>query len=370
MSQRPFDPRNDPPVDPYLKSNGAEDHNGIAEYAASMTLGPPVFASQRAVPPSTVTANPGRDPQGFTDSRAGHQPLHHAGISQPGPRNGQRESTVASADQAGDIFDLYERERDSWQSGGHVNGSGGVGTTAMGQRKLSGIGEGPTPGATNGIATAALGAIDLEQPNFSNGHTYGQQAHVDHDLQEDLADPQSPSAESWTGPMAALASTSDPRSSMILNDGSDRQYRLSTPPITITPDTSPMPKSALHVDHRRLSSGNGTSEGERHSRYSTLSTNSTSTSASVSVNSSPTKLSTTTGVMNDTRKLSPMHQSLLNRGRISSGTSGTTGTGTSNSTNASQVSIAASSQYPGEDNDAFHVRSTCECCSLIDREWC
>uniref|UniRef100_A0A494G9L0 Uncharacterized protein n=1 Tax=Solanum lycopersicum TaxID=4081 RepID=A0A494G9L0_SOLLC len=62
--------------------------------------------------------------------------------------------------------------------------------------------------------------------------------------------------------------------------------------------------------------------------------------------------------MSDTRKLSPMHQSLLNRGRIPSGTSGTTGTGTSTSTNASQVSIAASSQYPGEDNDAFHVRST------------
>jgi hypothetical protein len=365
MSQRPFDPRNDPPVDSYLKSNGAEDRNGIVEYAASMTLGPPVFAAHRAESPTAVTADPDRDPQGFTDSRAGHHPQYHAVTSQPGPRNGQRDSTVASADQAGDIFDLYERERDSWQSGGRGNGSGGVGPTAIGQRRLSEIGEGPSPGETNGSTTTLGGIDDLGKPNFANGHAYGQQAHADHDLQEDLADPQSPSAESWTGPMAALASTSDPRSSMILNNGSDRQYRLSTPPITITPDTSPMPKSALHVDHRRLS-GNGTSEGERHSRYSTLSTNSTSTSASASVNSSPTKLSTTTGVMNDTRKLSPMHQSLLNRGRIPSGTSGTTGTGTSNSTNASQVSIAASSQYPGEDNDAFHVRSTCECCSLIE----
>jgi hypothetical protein len=42
--------------------------------------------------------------------------------------------------------------------------------------------------------------------------------------------------------------------------------------------------------------------------------------------------------------------------------------------NASQVSIAASSQYPGEEDDAFLVRSTCECpdrvagrCGILQR---
>lgn len=41
--------------------------------------------------------------------------------------------------------------------------------------------------------------------------------------------------------------------------------------------------------------------------------------------------------------------------------------GRSNNTSASasQVSVAGSSQYPGEENDAFHVRSTCESTLII-----
>lgn len=157
----------------------------------------------------------------------------------------RRESTLDSVDQAEGIFDLYERDRDSWR----------------------------VPSGT------------AEQSN----------------VQEELADPTSP--VSWEGPMSALA---------LPANGSRRSSMNPPPGITVTPDKTLWPGRDNHRD----------------------SSLSASTSTSTSFPNSPTRKS-----MNG---LSPALRVVGN-----------------GSASTSQVSVAASSQYPGEEDDAFHVRSTC-----------
>lgn len=163
------------------------------------------------------------------------------------PDDRRRESTQDSVDQAEGIFDLYERDRDSWRAA--------------------------PPHATK-----------------ENG-------------QEELADPASP--VSWEGPMSALARP--------IGNGSRRSSINPPPNILITPDKTHLAGRNSHRD----------------------SSMSVSTSTSTSLAASPTHPSMS--------RLTPRHSISAN-----------------GSASTSRVSIAASSQYPGEDNDAFHVRSTCQ----------
>lgn len=118
-------------------------------------------------------------------------------------------------------------------------------------------------------------------------------------IEEHVEPPKSPA--SWTGPVAAL------------NDEGAQSRRVSSiaPPITVTAANTPERQRSF-ADHTRDST------------FTSLNSN------------SPTHPSI--------RRLSPRQN----------------GTSTNTSASTSQVSIAGSSQYPGEENDAFHVRSTCE----------
>lgn len=214
----------------------------------------------------------------------------------------RRESTQDSVEQAEGIFDLYERDRDSW----------------VDQRAST-------------HASHLTAPAGQENGQYTTGENSAE-------FQEVLGEPPtSPASQrSWDGPFSALAQPSPdstvqapPTPARGLEGDSRRSSGLrmgngngidNVPPIIVTPDKTLQARFA------------------RRDRDSTMST-STSTSASLALSLTP----------------SPAHGRRI-FGRNNSATG---------SANTSQISVAASSQYPGEENDAFHVRSTCESSLLL-----
>ena len=143
----------------------------------------------------------------------------------------------------------------------------------------------------------------------------------------------------WEGPMQALQ-----RSSVGSRESKRDSSMSLAPPIHVSehPD---VPNQRGLTNGTDVAGANG--EGQAGQRASMLS-NSTS--------------STTPPVHRNIARLSPA------KPRVSNGSSLTSGSGSasvsssavpSRSPSQSQISFAGSSQYPGEEADAFHIRSTC-----------
>jgi len=141
-------------------------------------------------------------------------------------------------------------------------------------------------------------AAPVSTPDFPANHTQ--------DRTEELQSPPRFS-QAWEGPMSRLAKTNGTAPKRLSGFGAG-------PPITITPDNS-----NLHTPEKRdlRSSGLGSS-----------------------TSSSPVHPSIS--------RLSPRHPS------------STVASASDSQVSIAGASLAGSIQYPGEDNDAFHVRSTCE----------
>lgn len=255
----------------------------------------------------------------------------------------RRESRQDSEDQAAGIFDLYDTDPEA-EADARADRDVGSGR----QSWSSAI-----PGFGSGDQRASVDSRRAGD-NALHRDDDGREA------REELREPDAPasgevsrtsrgSQGSWEGPFSAL---SDPNTTLASpNPGAARYSATSTtehanghakepepqsrplstpskrthdiPPITVTPD-----KSALaHV----LAAEGAYRDNQRDSSLSA------STSTTTSLAPSPKRLSV--------NRLSPSPAKAV-RGN--------------GSANTSQVSVAASSQYPGEDNDAFYVRSTCE----------
>lgn len=133
-------------------------------------------------------------------------------------------------------------------------------------------------------------------------------------------------APSWEGPFSALSNQHR------LSAPSDQNHiAVPAPGIKVTPD-----HSTLHTPEKRQPISSA--------RNSTLTSSARNSTFTSSTSGSPTHPSIA--------RLSPR---VTQRGGSAdtSFTSATSGSG-------SQISIAGSCQYPGEEDDAFHVRSTCE----------
>jgi hypothetical protein len=196
-----------------------------------------------------------------------------------------RESTMASADDAAGIFDLYGTSRDSWAPSGHV----------AGERRAS-------IGRVDGQASEhanANGNARVSRPSPLAGN-----AEAERGVEELVP----PSPMSWSGPMEAMANREHRLSTGSSSFPSARVRDSMTPDITVTADCMPSKRDLRNSTH------------------------SSSTSATTPTHPSMSRLSP-----------SPMQ---------------TAGPGMNAGAGASQVSFG-SSQYPGEEADAFYVRSTC-----------
>ncbi|WVQ81932.1 hypothetical protein IAT38_004059 [Cryptococcus sp. DSM 104549] len=222
-------------------------------------------------------------------------------------RTPSRDSTVESTNQAADIFDLYgaDTTRDSWRSD-------------------------RTGDDTTIDEVEELKSADRER-------------------------------ESWAGPLGALSSWEGdsegaryPSGQTVGDQSGERRQRWSalsngtTPDISIT-DTSPHPPASTQ-DTSTPASPTGPHTPNRTSRAINphLSHISTTSASSASTNNSPARLSSS--------GLSPRHASTRPTSSASRSTDMFSEGG--HGANKSQTSVAGSVQYPGEDNDAFYVRST------------
>lgn len=217
-------------------------------------------------------------------------------------RRGIRESTVESADDAAGIFDLYGTSRESWV---------------------------PSQGVRNSSDSLQRGSQALER-NEGSGHEpfLADETHLRKveraQAMEELAPP---SPMSWAGPMEAI-SNGDKRYSAASNLSQSQGYGAGGRRTTLTPDITVTPELDLDSSRRNR---------DLRFRDSTISDSTSTTTA----NTTPTRLSPSVS------RLSP-----ATRHASGVGVGGNTGAGTS------QASFG-SSQYPGEEADAFHVRSTC-----------
>jgi hypothetical protein len=203
----------------------------------------------------------------------------------------------------------------------HINGGMQNISLAPGQKR-------DNRASTLDSAVQAEGIFDLygeegSEPSARNSQYLEQEVvvpHPDyHNNVEILDSPGSPA--SWSGPFSALRSSRhtsllSPPDTINANDTHTPQQQsqtLTIPQLTLTPD-------------------------KNHLRESTLTSYSTSTS--ISVSPSPTHPSIS--------RLSPRLNRYVDRSR-----------------NGSTVSFG-SAQYPGEEDDSFHVRSTCTFYFLLD----
>ncbi|KAL7423424.1 hypothetical protein Q5752_001004 [Cryptotrichosporon argae] len=271
------------------------------------------------------------------------------------PRSPYRASTVESADDAAGIFDLYGR--DSWVSSA---------STAV-----------PTPRASLLVPAvhAVVGPHKQVRANGARGvdasglATRGGETHVngngngharrDGGAEEELRSPlpSSPGSElssSWEGPMESLTLARSvsgerdpdpepepdgrqPPTAPLSRHGSargadgaalgSRRASAGAPPaVTVTPSRPAAIETPPHASPAGSRRHTGQAQGQGQGQHDG--------SVPASTNSSAAS--------------SPAHPAAS---RLSPRPSG-------GAASASQVSIAASSQYPGEDADAFHVRST------------
>lgn len=245
----------------------------------------------------------------MTDTDSIVAPARHLSLEPPLPafnaKRTARQSTLESADQAAGIFSLYGGGRESLYSDPDDHIAQGSNGDDVG-RGHEDVTVQPRP-----YRNPTLGGSSIASPGSSRGPTGSGQ------VEELLVDQTSP--QSWDGPMSEL-NGGIPASTASLYSNRDSQVQPSpTPDIRITPDKE------------------GANHRNRHSMID---------SASSSVATTPTHRSV--------QRLSAAHPL---GSRVSSNTSASGSIGP----NGSQVSVAGSVQYPGEEADAFHVRSTCMC---------
>ncbi|OCF37837.1 GTPase activating protein [Kwoniella heveanensis BCC8398] len=339
-----------------------------------------------------------------------------------------RDSTLESAGEAGDIFDLYGSDqqtdpRESWRSSastsaqqldGSVPGSGsraGAGNWAEagGRDRESRIGMalGSSDKATAQAAAGAGGARGYTNgQGLDNGVGLGYGGdRLENGIREELASSKDSEA-SWAGVSGFMGSSplipttyretegriigdsnSGDRSSANAAGAGRRWSEMSgsgsgpAPDISIT-DTTPM-----NLPHTpppgeiRNGKGNGTnmptgdSPSKKAYNYdprkaSFASSISSATSSHQHQHQQQQQLNSLS-LSASANRLSPRHPSTLNRGSGSTSTSytdrssvsasasrGGGGGGGVGEASMSQTSVAGSAQYPGEEDDAFYVRST------------
>lgn len=224
-------------------------------------------------------------------------------------RRNARQSTLESADQAAGIFSLYgdPNARDSWQSSGSQGDSDqGVAYDpheGSHSQHVAGPSDGYVEESSNGYRNSTLRESMVAGEESRDHPTAGQ---------ETIVEPMSP--QSWDGPMSEL------------NGGSrfaaaqQQLPQLKAPNITVTPEKKS--RNSLNPSSNRNS-----------------------------MLGSTTSSAATTPTHRSVQRLSPHPLgSSVNSVASSNGSIGQ---------NGSQASVAGSSQYPGEEADAFHVRSTC-----------
>ncbi|WWC63189.1 uncharacterized protein I303_105789 [Kwoniella dejecticola CBS 10117] len=250
-----------------------------------------------------------------------------------------RDSSIASAGEAGDIFDLYGADsggsghgndvRESWRS-----------STGNGNARSNGGGSG------NGIRDSTIGvASDTPSRYVDNGYRG------------------STSTTSWSGPLNALSGI-DP-GSHALDDDEKRWSDTTTgntPDISITQTQEELDEGfALESEQQRRRSKNGLHRDSSDLRKSSLISSTTSSSHPLPPHQHQQQQQQP---QQDGSRLSP--QKLGNgikrhsSGRVSDA-SGNASTNTSISEigrKSSGHSVAGSSQYPGEEDDAYMVRNT------------
>jgi hypothetical protein len=217
-------------------------------------------------------------------------------------RRGIRESTVESADDAAGIFDLYGTSRESWapSHGGRVS----------------------SDSLHRGVQALERNEGSVHEPSPVDQNHLGKVERVQ--AMEELAPP---SPMSWAGPMEAI-SNGDRRYSAASNLSQSQGYGAGGRRTTLTPDITVTPELDSSRRNRDL-----------RFRDSTISDSTSTTTA----NTTPTRLSPSVS------RLSPATR---HASGVGVGVGGNARAGTS------QASFG-SSQYPGEEADAFHVRSTC-----------
>jgi hypothetical protein len=262
----------------------------------------------------------------FTTDAARHLSLEPP-VATFSSKRAARQSTLESADQAAGIFSLYgdPASRESWQSEASTSGAhaeddhhgvsrNGVSIGHIGQHVSE---------PSNGYRNSTLRDSVVADRNTASPNT------ADHeDLIEEvpLSAPTSPplSPRSWEGPMSELNGS---------RFSAQQQTQLplpKTPNIKVTPE-------------RKLTSTNHSSSNRN------------------SLLGSTTSSAVTTPTHRSVQRLSPHPLgSSVNSVASSNGSIGQ---------NGSQVSVAGSSQYPGEEADAFHVRSTCEFTRSALKSW-
>lgn len=283
------------------------------------------------------------------------------------PPHRYRESTYESAETAEDIFDLYGAPpRDSWASGS------GVGV-ALGDPDSDGLQ--PYP---NQRVSYPLGPAIPPSPKRTNGNGYrlsqlptrspGMNGTEMEELEDEANTPMT--AQSWDGPMATLSkrisgismdSDHGPRQDFgrMKDEGqglgiggfpttSGRRESLGSREINLNDD-----------DHTNI-------HGQEYMDYPTASSSSTTTSkrkplptVTITPDMTPSKrnpsASVAAGTGEESRRVSTLSTSTSDSPSINRLTPRLSGYGDGNTSQAS----FGSSQYPGEDPDAFHVRSTC-----------
>ena len=253
------------------------------------------------------------------------------------------ESRYDSAETAEDIFDLYERDRDSWTSG-----VSGVGAAAQ-QIRYSVDDERQVGSARRSSNYGSTAPAPSAAP-YGNGNGLSLGPCVD-DRGEEVLDATPPSTPRQRQYTPYASSTSSPR--VVVNPDQSLQSAGSPSTAFSTPTTT-----------TTRTNSNITSPVERY----TPNTSSALRHSTHSIDESTESGNTMLGSPSQVGGLSPLSARQGPRGSdVGVGPSGYNspsrvgkGKGSKGPLNASQVSVAASSQYPGEEDDAFYVRSTCE----------
>ncbi|WVR07432.1 hypothetical protein IAU60_004473 [Kwoniella sp. DSM 27419] len=250
-----------------------------------------------------------------------------------------RDSTLESVGQAADIYDLYGAggedqpgDRASWAAGMGA----GVGVGANGEGPLGRAGHDGERGDMDGMGPG--GRTGLKDPrnsevSWSGAMTFMGQGNgisvsadtIDHGYDHDRADGDRPSLEPGRNGVPSEAPAPD----ISITDTASPTQALSSSPVgAVDHDGHDTP-----MDSRRASLD---------PRHASL-TSSVSSAGSVQHPS--------------IARLSPRHPSTL-RSRASGSAASTSTSCTDAETSMSQSSVAGSTQYPGEEPDAFNVRST------------
>lgn len=258
-----------------------------------------------------------------------------------------RESRVESAETAEDIFDLYGEPngsvRESWQSGTQAVGLG-IGTNGAKD--------------TDARLSYAEGRTSLAPPLPSNGSKQAyrlSQIPARPEVEELEDEAHTPgTTHSWDGPMAALSKRASGISIASTSSGSAPDRRLRA----VEQDTEGDGLSRRGSRSGTPSRPSTLSNGGNGSTSIPSSTRRPPPSVIVTPDMTPSRRTQNgSGDGEDSRRVSILSASTADSPSLNRLTPRMSGYGANGS--MSQASFG-SSQYPGEDADAFHVRSTCK----------